>query len=44
MKGYAALKASQGESNERTVEARQRVTALYAAWGKPAQGAAYKQP
>ena len=44
VRSYEALKAAKGEAHERTVEARQRVVALYEAWGKPGKAAAYKQP
>jgi tetratricopeptide (TPR) repeat protein len=38
----AALERSRGRGHERTVEARQRVVALYEAWGRPAQAAAWR--
>jgi hypothetical protein len=38
---YHDLKSSQGEQNPRTVEALQRVVALYDAWSKPDQAARF---
>jgi tetratricopeptide (TPR) repeat protein len=39
---YESLRGAKGEGHERTVEARQRLVALYEAWGKPARAAAYR--
>ncbi len=40
---YDDLKASQGEQNPRTLEALQRVAALYDAWGKPEQALRFRK-
>ncbi len=44
VKSYEALKAARGERHERAVEARQRVVALYKAWGKLGKASTYEQP
>jgi tetratricopeptide (TPR) repeat protein len=40
--GYESLKASRGERHERTVEARQRLVALYEAWNRPDRAATWR--
>ncbi|HUL76972.1 MAG TPA: serine/threonine-protein kinase [Vicinamibacteria bacterium] len=35
LRGYEGLKLSSGEKHESTIKARQRLVALYEAWGKP---------
>jgi tetratricopeptide (TPR) repeat protein len=42
LRGYEGLKASRGDTHERTVEARQRLVVLYEAWDRPGRAAAYR--
>ena len=42
IESYNSLKASQGEQNPRTIEARQRLVKFYEAWKKPALAAQYR--
>src|SRR5713226_2044687 len=42
IESYNSLKASQGEQNPRTVEARHRLVKFYEAWAKPAEAARYR--
>lgn len=42
LRAAASLERSRGRDHERTVEARHRLVALYAAWGRPDQAAAWR--
>ena len=42
IESYSSLKASQGEQNPRTVEARHRLVKFYEAWGKTDEVARYR--
>jgi hypothetical protein len=42
LRGCEGLRASLGDTHERTVEARLRLVALYEAWGRPDRAAAFR--
>ena len=42
LQARAGLESSRGHDHERTVEARQRLVALYEAWGRPDRAAAWR--
>jgi serine/threonine-protein kinase len=41
---HAGLESSRGPDHARTVETRQRLVALYEAWGQPDRAAAWRRP
>ena len=43
LRAHAGLLSSRGPDHERTVEARQRLVALYEAWGRPGRAAAWRR-
>jgi serine/threonine protein kinase len=42
LRAHAALETSRGRDHERTAEARQRLVALYDAWGQPGQASTWR--
>jgi len=44
LQAAAGLEKSRGRDHERTLEARQRLVALYEAWGRPDRAAAWRDP
>ena len=42
LRAHAGLESSRGRDHERTVEARQRLVALYEAWGRPDRAARWR--
>jgi serine/threonine protein kinase len=42
LRAHSGLESSRGHDHERTVEARQRLVALYEAWGRPDRAAAWR--
>jgi len=44
LRAYPIVVESLGEDHERSVKAREHLTALYEAWGRPAEAARYRDP
>jgi hypothetical protein len=42
LRAHAGLESSRGHDHARTVETRQRLVALYEAWGRPARAAGWR--